>query len=308
MDKKVKIKKSKDNILNRKTTGEKIVFSIFFVLFVLYAVALLYPVFYLFVNSFEDGFIYNYNKTSGTHNPFAFPETWHFENYFEAFKMYAKDSNNNPVYLPMMYVNSFWICGLTVFCQIFTCCCTGYVFSKYHFKARNFMYGVIIFTMTIPIVGASGSMFKLVNDLGTYNTPMHVLTVHLGGLGFNFLVMYGFFSNVSWSYAEAVFIDGGNDFTAFFKIMLPQAKASIMTLCIVAFISEWNDYMSNLMYLPDYPTIASGLYLITRDAVRDNTVPTSFAALIVSILPMIALFIGFSDVIMKNFSVGGLKG
>ena len=120
--------------------------------------------------------------------------------------------------------------------------------------------------------------------------------------------MYGFFSNISWSYAEAVFLDGGGHFTAFFKIMLPQAKACILTLCIVAFIGNWNDYMTSLLFLPSYPTVASGLYLITRDAARDNQVPLSFAALVVSVVPVVVVFACFSDTIMKNFSVGGLKG
>ena len=301
------VKKGKISILDNKTKGEKIVYSIFFVFFIVYALALLYPIYYLLVNSLQDGFLYADLK-SGDLNPFALPETLHFENYIKAFEMSATTASGSTIYLPMMYLNSLWICGLTVGLSIFMCCVTGYVMSKYTFKARGFIYGVIIFTMTIPIVGSSGSMFKLVNDLGIYNTPFHVLLIHLGGLGFNFLVMYGFFSNISWSYAEAVFIDGGDDFTVFFKIMLPQAKACILTLCIVAFITEWNDYTAPLLYLPSYPTVASGLYLITRDAARNNDVPRSFAALIISTIPILVIFACSSDIIMKNFSVGGLKG
>ena len=245
-----KIKKSSGNALSRKTKGEKIVYTIFLVLFIIYALMLIYPIYYLIINSFQDGFIYNDLKT-GDLNPFAFPEIWHFENYIESLSMSATSASGNTIYLPTMYFNSLWICGLTVGLSVFMCCVTGYVMSKYTFKARGFIYGVIIFTMTIPVVGSSGSMFKLCNDLNIYNTVFHVLLVHLGGLGFNFLVMYGFFSNISWSYAEAVYIDGGGDFTVFFKIMLPQAKACILTLCIVAFITEWNDYVAPLMYLPD---------------------------------------------------------
>lgn len=301
------VKRTKISILDHKTKGEKIVYSIFFVLFIVYSLALLYPIYYLLVNSLQDGFLYADLK-SGDLNPFALPQTLHFENYIKAFEMSATTASGETVYLPMMYVNSFWVCGLTVGLSVFMCCVTGYVMSKYTFKARGFIYGVIIFTMTIPIVGTSGSMFKLVNDLGIYNTPFHVLLIHLGGLGFDFLVMYGFFSNISWSYAEAVFIDGGDDFTVFFKIMLPQASPCILTLCIVSFIREWNDYTAPLLYLPDYPTVASGLYLITRDAARNNDVPRSFAALIISTIPILTIFACFSDVIMKNFSVGGLKG
>lgn len=303
----IKRKPKENSALNRKTKSEKILYSIFFVIFVIYSILLLYPIYYLIVNSLQDGWLYNELQSVGV-NPFAVPWPMHFENYIEAFKMTATSADGREVGMLMLYFNSAWICGLTVGLSVFMCCVTGYVMSKYTFKARGFIYGVIIFTMTIPVVGSTGSMFKLVNDLNIYNTPIHVLVIHLGGLGFNFLVMYGFFSNISWSYAEAVFLDGGGHFTAFFKIMLPQAKACILTLCIVAFIGVWNDYMTSLLFLPSYPTVASGLYLITRDAARDNQVPLSFAALVVSVVPVVVVFACFSDTIMKNFSVGGLKG
>lgn len=307
MNLKRKPKENSSSALNRKTKGEKVVYSIFFAIFFLYALALLYPIYYLIINSLQDGWLYNELQTVGI-NPFSVPWPMHFENYLEAFKMSATSADGSEVGMIMMYVNSIWICGLNVGLSVFMCCVTGYVMSKYTFKARGFIYAVIIFTMTIPVVGTTGSMFKLVNDLNIYNTPFHVMLTHLGGLGFNFLVMYGFFSNVSWSYAEAVFLDGGGHFTAFFKVILPQAKACILTLCIVAFISAWNDYMGNLLFLPSFPTVSSGLYLITRDAARDNQVPLSFAALIVSVVPVVVVFACFSDTIMKNFSVGGLKG
>ena len=120
--------------------------------------------------------------------------------------------------------------------------------------------------------------------------------------------MYGFFKNVSWSYAEAVFIDGGGHYTVFFKIMLPQALGPIATLFIMSFIGNWNDYMSVIMYLPSYQTLASGLYTYRAVQTRSVNFPEYFAGLLVSMLPILLLFSLFSDVIMKNMSVGGLKG
>ena len=161
--------------------------------------------------------------------------------------------------------------------------------------------------MTIPVVGNTGAMFKLVSDLNIYNTPFFLITA-LSGWGFNFMVMYGFFQSVSWSYAEAVFLDGGGHFSAFFKVMLPQAKMSVVTLLIVSLIQTWNNYLTPLLYLPDFPTIASGLYQLKLTAVRASNMPYYYAGLMLSALPIVILYACFSDVIMKNFSVGGLKG
>ena len=162
--------------------------------------------------------------------------------------------------------------------------------------------------MTIPIIGSTGSMFKLCIDMGIYNTPLYIPLTSFGGFGFNFLILYGFFCNLSWTYAEAVFIDGGGHSTAFFKIMLPQAWPPILTLAIMSFIGAWNDYMTTLLYMPDFPTLASGIYRIQKSMTRSGNYPQYFAGLMVSVVPVIVLYASFSDMIMENFTVGGLKG
>lgn len=187
---------------------------------------------------------------------------------------------------------------------------TGYVISKYEFKGRALIYSIVIFCMTIPIIGTTSSLLKLVNSpfLPIGNTPLYVLITSLGGFGFNFMVMHAFFKNVSWSYVEAVLIDGGGHFTAFFKVMLPQATPSLITLSILSLIGSWNDYTTPMMFLPDYPTIASGAYSLNQSANRTADFPLVFAGLLLSFIPVLILFIIFSDRIMKNFSIGGLKG
>ena len=66
--------------------------------------------------------------------------------------------------------------------------------------------------------------------------------------------------------------------------------------------------MTPMLYMPDFPTVASGLYSIQLTTRRTGRMPYYYAGLIMSIAPIIILFACFSDVIMKNFSVGGLKG
>lgn len=299
--------KDEASILTQRTKGEKVLYGFVFAIFFIYSAVLVYAILYLFINSFQDAYIYKMNRAVGGHSPFELPEVWKFSNYKIAIEMNVKNSLAESVYLPQMFLNSIWYCTIVVGEQVLMSCFTGYIFSKYSFKGKEFLYTLVIFSMTVPVVGTTGAMFKLISDMGVYNTPLYVIVVSLSGWGFNFMVMYGFFKNVSWSYAEAVFLDGGGHFTAFFKIMLPQAKMSILTLCIVAFIRTWNDYLTPLMYLPDYPTLAAGVYQIKLSHAATNA-PAYFATLIISTIPVVTIYACFSDVIMKNFSVGGLKG
>ena len=124
----------------------------------------------------------------------------------------------------------------------------------------------------------------------------------------SFLVLYAFFKNISWEYAEAVLVDGGGHFTIFFKIMLPMAIPAVGALALVNGISAWNSYLDVLLYNPDWPTLASGLFGVSQTLPRLGNIPAYYAALFISIIPVLVVFITFSDKVMSNFTVGGLKG
>jgi ABC-type glycerol-3-phosphate transport system permease component len=120
--------------------------------------------------------------------------------------------------------------------------------------------------------------------------------------------MYGYMKAVDRGYSEAAFIDGASHAKVFFSIMMPQALPPILTLSIMSFIGAWNDYITPLLYMPDFPTIASGVYRIKISLTRTGDYPVYFSGLLVSMIPVLAIFIGFSKTIMQNFTVGGLKG
>lgn len=298
---KKKIRES--SIFYQRSKGEKVLFGIVFVLFFLYAASLIFPLLWLLINSLQDRTIYEVNLALG--NAFEFPSALHWENYSYAFTQLSYNGAN----IFMMFFNSIWYTLAYTLGGVLMSAFTGYALAKYRFKLRGFMYGVIIFTMTIPTVGTTGALFNLVyNVLHIYDSPLYVILKHLCGTGLNFLVLYGFFRNVSWSYAEAAFMDGAGHARVFFSIMLPQALPAIVTLSIVSGIAAWNDYMDVLMYLPSFPTIASGMYGVSRTLPRQGYSTVYFAALVISMLPILILFTCFSNVIMKNFAVGGLKG
>ena len=298
---KKKIRES--SILYQRSKGEKVLFGIVFVMFFLYAASLIFPLLWLLINSLQDRTIYEVNLALG--NAFEFPTALHWENYSYAFTQLSYNGAN----IFTMFFNSIWYTLAYTLGGVLMSAFTGYALAKYRFKLRGFMYGVIIFTMTIPTVGTTGALFNLVyNVLHIYDSPLYVILKHLCGTGLNFLVLYGFFRNVSWSYAEAAFMDGAGHARVFFSIMLPQALPAIVTLSIVSGIAAWNDYMDVLMYLPSFPTIASGMYGVSRTRPRQGYSTVYFAALVISMLPILIVFTCFSNVIMKNFAVGGLKG
>ena len=90
--------------------------------------------------------------------------------------------------------------------------------------------------------------------------------------------------------------------------MRPQALPLALTLGIMQFIAHWNDYMSPLLYLPKMPTLATGLYRYQTIVERNGNYPVLFAGLFICLMPILVIFLIFSDRMMANINVGGLKG
>lgn len=287
--------------LKERITSQKVLFAFVFVLFSIYALSMFIPFGMLVAYSFEDKIMYEINLGQ----PFAFPKEFVFDNYIYAFKeLKFRDTG----FFGMVF-NSVWYTAIATACPLFMNICVGYAVSKYKFRLRNVYYGVIVFCMTVPIIGTTGATMQLYSNLSLYNTgPLLHFVTHLGAGGVGFLVIYAFFKNISWEYAEAALIDGAGHFTVFFKIMLPMAVPVVGALALLNGIGAWNAYMDVLLYNPDWPTLASGLYGLSRTLPRLGNTPAYYAALVIALIPILVLFCIFSDKIMKNFSVGGLKG
>ena len=301
-------KKEEHTILTHRSKGEKIVYAIVFAIFVLYGLSLMLPFVFLCFNSLKDGEEYLSLVEQG--KTFYPPATAMWHNYVDAFKaMKVTDFNGKEIFFPQMFFNSIWYTVLYVAMGVIASSITAYIVAKYKFRGRKIIDGIAIFTMTIPIIGTTASSMSMYNALKIYNTPLLPILTGFGGFGFNFLILRGFFSNLPWSYAESAFVDGGGHMTVFTKIMMPQALPCLVTLFIMAFIATWNDYQTLLLFMPSYPTLSSGLYLVQKSLTRNPLgYPTYFAGLLVSIVPVILIFAFFSDIIMSNFTVGGLKG
>ena len=108
---------------------------------------------------------------------------------------------------------------------------------------------------------------------------------------------------------EAAKIDGASDFRIFVQIILPMAKGPMVAVTILTLIGLWNDYLTPSIYLPKQPTIAYGIYLMQSTMVETKgQYPLFFATIVLTMIPIILIFVLFNKTIMENTSVGGLKG
>lgn len=271
--------------------------TLIFIGFSLYALSLIYPLVWAFLSSLKESTEYM------TSNKMALPENWLFINYIKAFEGLNIDGKD----MFEMLFNSLWFTLGGTLAGVGVSCMTAYAVAKYRFPGSKLIYWTAIISMMIPIVGALPSQYKVYTALGIIETPW-LLLAFMNGFGFNFLVLHSFFESLPRNYMEASFIDGASHFTCFWKVMLPQAKSPIMALSIVSAINFWNDYTTPLLFLKEYPTLSSGIYMYQVINTRILDMPVLFAGVLISAVPVLLLYAFFQNKIMSISMGGGIKG
>lgn len=290
----------KHDILYKRHGGEKTLFTVMTILFVLFSVTFIFPFLWVILNALK-------TTDQFASNSMSWPTTWEWKNFVDAFSF--SDSATNNFNLFQMLGMSVLVAGGGTIATVITSSCAAWVVAKYRFPGRNVIFGVVIFSLIVPIVGALPSQIQLMNSMGLSNTVIGCIFLYSGGFGTNFLLLYSFFKNLSWTYVEAAKIDGASDFRIFLQIVLPMARGPMVAVTILTLIGLWNDYLTPSIYLPSQPTIAYGIYVLQSTMVQTKQMyPLFFATIILTMLPIILVFVLFNKTIMENTSVGGLKG
>lgn len=298
------MKKVKDTsyIFMKKTKSELVVHTFMFVIFTLYALSLIVPLIWLLLQSFHDKSLYSI--TILENGSFAIPTVWHFENYIDAFG----HMEHNGVNFFGMITNSLWYILIANTWCLFWPVTTGYLFAKYDCKGKKFLHALILFTLMVPVVGTTGATMKIIDKMGIYNKgPLFVILTGVSGFNSSFLIYYAIFKGLSWDYAESVFVDGGGNFMAYIYVMLPLALPAISAMMVQGVIGQWNEYYQFMMYMPSTPPVAMGLYFISLTIDRFGQ-PLYYAGLVISMIPVLIIYAFMAEKMMKNLTIGGLKG
>ena len=285
-------------------------FEIFLlVILMLYCATLLVPIFWMLLGSFKtlDGYALDM---------FGWPKRWVIDNYvqvFEVFKVqYTTKAGNIVKYniWGMSLYSVIWTFSISFVHVLLTSMC-AYCLAKFRFFGSKFLYSLGILIMIVPIIGSTPAMMLLRRQLGIYNNMFLLLLTSQATAfsGLHFMLMYAAFKRVPSTFGEAVKIDGGNNFTIFFRIALPIVLPSMVAIFVLQFLASWADYNTFIIWLPSYPSLSVGMYKFQQEASKaGRPMPVVLATLVIVIIPTTALYLGTQKILMSKFNVGGLKG
>lgn len=232
--------------------------------------------------------------------------------YFDAlteFKVYPKEGFGSAYYdFIGMFTNSIVYAVGCALVSTLSPLVMAYVSSKYKYKFSSFLPKLVVVVMVVPIVGATASTLEILKSINLYDSYLSMLMLKGGFTTMYFLVFYSAFQTLSWEYAEAAFVDGASHPRVMFGIMLPLVKPIIFSVFLIFFVTYWNDYHTLLTYYPSFPTAALGLFYFNRNTDTSANETMLLTGCMLVTIPVIVLFLIFSDKLMGNISMGGIKG
>ena len=292
----MKKRKFGNKMADKKTLPESIFLWCLCVLFIIYTVSLIYPLFWTVINALK-------TPKEFFKNLYGFPKELTFDGFKTALSIKVSDTT-----IIGMFFNSVVITFGGLFLALFMCTMTGYIFSKYKFPGSRFVYNMMLVIMMIPLAASTPATYKFLTQTHMYNTRIGVILLYSGGFGYPFLLLYNFFEGVSWSYAEAAMMDGASDFTVFIKIMWPQSLAMQFAIAMMSFMGIFGDFTNPFLYLKGHPTLAVGVKLLSDKMQSGGKWPTTFAALLLTCIPSL-FFYSVTNTKMFNLELDtGLKG
>ena len=295
----------KNNLNNMK---RNVFWYISIVILVLYCLSILYVMYWLLISSVK-------TYTEYMRFPYQWPKNFKLENYAEVFEyMYLKIYKDGVPYIYGFWDlvgNSLMFAFLKPLPGLFWTACMAYVISTYRkFWYNRFLYELGVLLMVMPLVGTLPASMKVAKFLGTYdNLPMTLLLSTGSFSGMRFLMLYSSCKGVSTTYKEACLIDGGNDYTAFFRIALPLILPTLIVFYFLDFIGEWNSYEQFIIWFPSYANLSYGMYIFQNNiSLYGVGYPTVLAGFVIISIPSIVLYALSSSKLVENVRIGGLKG
>ena len=203
--------------------------------------------------------------------------------------------------------NSFLIASAITLCSLAFNLSAGYAFAKLHFAGRERWFQIVLAALLIPLQVAMMPLFLLMKWLHLVNSYGGVIVPALAtALGIYLVRQYT--RSIPDELIEAARIDGAGEWTIFLRIVLPLLKPMIVTLAVLTFLASWNDFMWPLIVLSDqtWQTAPVALAGLSREHVQDNEL--MMAGSVVTILPVLLLFLMLQRQYLQGLLLGSVKG
>lgn len=204
------------------------------------------------------------------------------------------------------FINSLVLSVLVTLVSLTFNSMAGYAFAKYKFNGKDKLFNLLISSMIIPAQVTMLPLFLMLKWMGFINTYMAIIIPGLANI-FGIFLIRQYCISIPDSLIEAARIDGASDFLIYRKIILPLLTPVLATLAIFTFLGTWNDFLWPLIVMTDDSmyTLPVALANLMLEHTKDPEL--MMAGSVVTILPVIIVFLALQKYYMKGIMMGSVK-
>ncbi len=257
---------------------------------------MIYPLIWMVFSSFKESSLVL--STVGQ----LFPSEWRLDNYYNGWSGFGGTTFST------FFVNSFIVTLFTVIGNVIASAMAAYGFSRIRFRGRGVWFVCMMITMMVPSQVLVVPQYVIFHSMGWVDTFLPLIVPEWGGRAFFIFMMMQFIAGIPQELDEAAAIDGCGKIRMFTTIITPLIVPSMATSAIFSFYWKWDDFMGSLLYLnsPKNYTVSIALKLFC-DPTAVSDYGAMFAMCVLSLLPVIVLFLFTQRYIVEGIAMSGLK-
>jgi raffinose/stachyose/melibiose transport system permease protein len=207
------------------------------------------------------------------------------------------------------FANSILISFVKVPLGLLISALAAFAFTRLKFPRREVLFAILIIGTMIPVQVALGPLFRLMLSLGLLNTHVGVILPYIAfGIPYQVFVLKGFFRNIPIELDEAALIDGCSVFGIFWRIFLPLSKPALAALFILDFVVIWNEFSVALVILQSSSSWTIPLSLQAFQGQHSTSYNLLNATIVMSILPVLIVYLMFQRYFVSGLFTGAVKG
>ena len=236
--------------------------------------------------------------------PFALPKAFSFDTYVSAW---------STAHVGRYFINSVFVVLMSTAGTMLFGSMAAYVLARFRFFGNRFIYYLFVSGLAFPTFMALVPLFFILKGFGLINTFTGLILVYIAySLPFTVFFLAAFFKTLPNEIAEAATIDGASHTRTFFQVMVPMARSGLVSITIFNIVGQWNQYLLPVAIMQGAGAdskwvLTQGIANISTSAGYHAEWSTLFAALTLSILPMIIVYAVFQRQIQAGLTAGATK-
>ncbi|MCC6422904.1 MAG: carbohydrate ABC transporter permease [Phycisphaerales bacterium] len=228
-------------------------------------------------------------------------------NYVDVFDYNNPDINHRGIQFARFYWNSIFVAAWATFLQVMTSAMAAYSFARLKWPGRDRMFLLYLSTMMLPGLVMMIPNFQIMISMGLVDT-FTGLIVPAAFSAFGTFLMRQFMLSIPQSLDEAAEIDGAGKWRLFWDIILPLSRPGLITLTIFTFMGNYNSFFWPLVMLRSEAKYTLPIGLLFFDSSQGQATHLLMAAVTMSVVPMIVLFVLLQKYLVKGIQLGAVKG